>query len=482
MEMSEQINKNRFLIKRSELNTLKLFVEFYLPEYQVLLNQLRESPYPLKPLKEISQRLFAGPFGSDRKVEMYQSSGIPYLRVKDVLPGKVDESDLVYISPEKHHSLNASKVVSGDVIMTIAGRLGTAAVFPEELREGNITGHIAGIEPKEEVNPHYLALFLNSRFGEFQVARWGHRTTRPELNLSEIGQILVTVPPREVQDRIAHLMQEAYATRQAKLAEAQHLLDGLEQYLLGTMGLSDVLPNDDPRFIVNSSKLHRADVRYFSPFFIELEKSLETGKYGTKTLQELCEVIVNGLTPARDEYTVEGFNVIKVASLTKDWRVNWENIACTSERVFKKAKKAYLKENDFLLLSASHQLDYIGSSFGLVLNIPEELVDRCMAVGELIIIRTNSDELLPKYLLSCFILKPIQLLVNRMTRGQSAHLYANDLQTLRIPLAPLHIQKIISDEIDNRRSQAKLLRAQADAIISKAKAQVERMILGEEGA
>ena len=90
--------------------------------------------------------MFDGPFGSDRTIDMYQESGIPFIRVKDVLPEGINTEELKYISQEKHESIIRSRVVPGNVLMTIAGRLGTAAVFPETLIEGNITGHIVGVQ------------------------------------------------------------------------------------------------------------------------------------------------------------------------------------------------------------------------------------------------------------------------------------------------------------------------------------------------
>jgi hypothetical protein len=68
------------------------------------------------------------------------------MRVKDVLPEGIDQRALMYISQAKHADFSRSRVVPGNVLMTIAGRVGTAAVFPADLVEGNITGHIVGIE------------------------------------------------------------------------------------------------------------------------------------------------------------------------------------------------------------------------------------------------------------------------------------------------------------------------------------------------
>ncbi len=222
----------RFVVKRGELNTAKMFVEFHLPKYRKLIDRLHRGPYPVRTLHDVSVRMFDGPFGSDRKVDMYQDSGVPYVRVKDVLPEGIDTQGLAYIRPEKHKELKRSRTVSGNLLITIAGRLGTAAVFPDSLGEGNITGHVVGIELPDDVNPYYVASFVNSPLGQFQVVRLGQRTTRPELNLVEVGQILIPLPPRPVQDCIARVMQEAYSDRREKLSEAQRLYRELPAYLL----------------------------------------------------------------------------------------------------------------------------------------------------------------------------------------------------------------------------------------------------------
>jgi len=174
--------------------------------------------------------------------------------------------------------------------------------------------------------------------------------------------------------------------------------------------------------------------------------------------------------------------VIKVASVTKDWRVDWAKVAFTSQGFFNKAVKAHVEEGDLLLLSASHQLDYIGRTFGIVREMPEEFADRCMAVGELIIARVNKQVVFTEYLLACLITRQIQELINRMTRGQSAHLYAEDLGALDIPVPPLEVQQSIVDEIKQRQLIAHRRRAEAETTVAEAKARVERMILGEEAA
>ena len=162
-----------------------------------------------------------GPFGSNLKVEEYVESGVPLLRVQNVKDGWIDESTLVYITPEKQHQLRRSRVLPGNVVLTKAGTIGFSAVFPRHLGEGNITSHLANIVPKEGIDPEYLATYLSSRYGKLQVRRWGNKTTRPELNISEVGNLIVIVPDIETQAKIVNMMKSAYVERDKKLQEAE---------------------------------------------------------------------------------------------------------------------------------------------------------------------------------------------------------------------------------------------------------------------
>jgi len=208
-----------FQVKRSELQG-RLDCQFYHPDFIALENELRASPFEVLPLgdKKLVAKIVDGPFGSQLKVEEYQSSGIPLVRVGDLANGEVEESNLVYISPGKQAQLIRSQVLPGDVLLTKAGSLGYAAVFPSKFNEGNITSHLAAIRCKENLLPEYLALYLRSPLGKRQLYRWGNKTTRPELNTDEVRKILVVKPPLEIQRSVV-------AAYRAKAFQAQHAIE-----------------------------------------------------------------------------------------------------------------------------------------------------------------------------------------------------------------------------------------------------------------
>ncbi len=84
----------------------------------------------------------------------------------------IDWSDVLRISPEVHEQLPKSKVYPGDILYSMAGTIGLAALAPENLGECNSNQAIAKIRLKPgTLNPNYLVAFLNSRLGRYQSER-----------------------------------------------------------------------------------------------------------------------------------------------------------------------------------------------------------------------------------------------------------------------------------------------------------------------
>ena len=71
--------------------------------------------------------------------------------------------------------------------------------------------------------------------------------------------------------------------------------------------------------------------------------------------------------------------------------------------------------------------------------------ERCLCVGELIIIRADPARVLPEYLITFLRLPIVQEMVRRMVKGQTAHLYPRDLKNLEVVLPSKQVQKEIAD-------------------------------------
>jgi type I restriction enzyme, S subunit len=458
----------RFLVKSSDLTRKKLFVEFYQPKSQFLFKKLHECPYPLHSLKKLSNRMFDGPFGSNRKVDMYQDSGIPYIRVKDVLPSGIFLDELKYISQEKHNELIRSRVVPGNLLITIAGRLGTAAVFPESLKEGNITGHIVGLELSKEINPHYVTTFINSQLGEFQAIRLGHRTTRPELNLSEVGEFIIPVPPRPVQDRIAQIMQNAYVTKNDNLFKANQILEKIDIFILEKLGIKLDKIIHRNHFLVTASKLlgERFDVESISIEFNPKD-------YPNISWVNLNEVVtLPSSTKIPSKNPNEKYLYIGMADVDDLFgEVNINNLLGKDIQ----ANKAVIKGNDVVFARIEPCI------YNQKIALIPSYIKEALCSTELLVARAKSNTL-PSFLLWLLRSQLIQRqIAGKMTGTTGRRRLPNEVfASLKIPKISLELQKLIADQATRQRDEAKRLYTEAENLLTEAKARVERMILGEE--
>ncbi|HKZ52948.1 MAG TPA: N-6 DNA methylase, partial [Candidatus Acidoferrales bacterium] len=217
-----------FQVRSDELEG-RLDCQFYHPDYTALEKKIRHSKFEVSPLGDLASRIVDGPFGSQLKVEEYQTSGVPLVRVGDVANGEIVPTNLVYITQEKQAQLNRSQVLPGDVLLTKAGSLGYSAVFPSIFKQGNITSHLVAIRCKKDLLPGYLALYMRSPLGKTQLYRWGNKTTRPELNTEEVKKVLVVKPPLDVQrDLVARYEDKKLQARKLK-DQSRQLLESAQQ-------------------------------------------------------------------------------------------------------------------------------------------------------------------------------------------------------------------------------------------------------------
>ena len=128
---------------------------------------------------------------------------IPFLRIQNISGGEILTADIKYIRPEIHDGLlRRSQLQAGDILLTITGRVGTAAVVPVNLPPANINQHIARLRLRQGVNPHYVAAFLNSELGQLQCLRYSTGTTRIALDYDAVRNIRVPVPSLEFSKKL----------------------------------------------------------------------------------------------------------------------------------------------------------------------------------------------------------------------------------------------------------------------------------------
>lgn len=203
------ISENRhFFVKFSQVQGKRFDPFYHQKEFEELEKSLRNGKYDLIKLGKIIS--FIGS-GSTPKAggEDYSDAqnGVPFIRVTNLKNNTIDFEDALFIKREIHEKmLKRTQLKEGDVLLSMAGTIGLSVVVPK-ISEANINQAIAKLETKDNVNNFYLSEFLNSILGKKQTEHLSRPAVQTNINLDEIQQVLIPLPPLSLQMEIAEHIQ-----------------------------------------------------------------------------------------------------------------------------------------------------------------------------------------------------------------------------------------------------------------------------------
>lgn len=141
------------------------------------------------------------------KGALYASSPTdhPYLRVVDMKSGTFAMDGLKYLTSDVHSKISRYVVKSGDLVISIAGTIGSVAVVPSMLDGSNLTENAARLRPRAgvTVDPHFVRSQLASRPVQDQIDRATGRVTIGKLALFRIEDLKFRLPPLPLQREMA---------------------------------------------------------------------------------------------------------------------------------------------------------------------------------------------------------------------------------------------------------------------------------------
>lgn len=137
--------------------------------------------------------------------EEFTIDGVRYIRSEMINSSKnISEEGVLYISEETHDKLKRSQLKSGDILFSMAGvYLGKTAILRERDVPANTNQAVAliRVNPKK-CNREYIYYFLNLPAIVKSVNSMTAQAAQPNINLRQIGNIPIVLPPQEVQDRV----------------------------------------------------------------------------------------------------------------------------------------------------------------------------------------------------------------------------------------------------------------------------------------
>ena len=130
-----------------------------------------------------------------------------YIRARDIKNGKIDGSDLGYISEEIHKKIARYIVNTNDVIITIAGTIGEVALVSKKFDGVNLTENAVRLtEFSKDVCPEFLAYILKSPERKEYMEQVAGGSAQPKLGIYKIEAIKVDLPDIQIQHKIADIL------------------------------------------------------------------------------------------------------------------------------------------------------------------------------------------------------------------------------------------------------------------------------------
>jgi len=161
----------------------------------------------------------------------YVPSGIPFLRAENLQGDAVIlDKNTLFIDNETDKTLARSRIFSGDVLISIAGTIGRAAIVPANLPQMNCNQAVAIVRIDDYLEPKFFLHWLKTPDSQAQMAGARVTQTISNLSLGQIKKLRIPLPPIAEQRRIVEILDQADSLRKKRAeanAKAERILPAL---------------------------------------------------------------------------------------------------------------------------------------------------------------------------------------------------------------------------------------------------------------
>lgn len=178
-----------------------------------------------------------GPYGSKLKSSHYTGQGARVIRLSNIGRRQYLPSSEAFISMEYFEELRGHEVIKGDIVMAALGDpIGRCCEVPTEVLPAIVKADCFRIRLGSAVAPNFFLYLMNSAVIATRFAEEAHGVGRLRINLSDLRQLRLPLPPLAEQKRIVAKLDAltAKSTRaRTELARIETLVARYKQAVLG---------------------------------------------------------------------------------------------------------------------------------------------------------------------------------------------------------------------------------------------------------
>jgi type I restriction enzyme S subunit len=134
------------------------------------------------------------------------ANGVPIVRVSDVRDGRVAVSAPLRVAPAIEAAYARTRLTGGELLLTLVGTVGEAAVVPASLAGWNTARAVAVIPVRKDVGAYWVKLALAAPGVREIIDSRLNTTVQATLNLGDVARLPIVLPPVHEREAIAHIL------------------------------------------------------------------------------------------------------------------------------------------------------------------------------------------------------------------------------------------------------------------------------------
>lgn len=319
---------------------------------------------------------------------------------------------------------------------------------------------------QSKVVPGFLTNYARSWIArQYLIARAGV-TTMATIDQGGVEELPIVLPSKGKQIGLLSALDTARATRRAKLAEADALLAGLDDFLLTSLGLTPPLKDERKVFAVSANSVPgRFDPHFYLPELMQNLRMLKDAD--AEPLGTLVSFSDEVWKPSdHDQASFRYIEISGVKPQTGEAQAEETPVGEAPSR----ARMALRSHDIIVSLTRPHH--------GSIAQITPEL-NGCVASTGFSVLRNVSPRLNREYLWCVLRTKMcLKQMLQRASGGNYPAITELELAKVLVPIPALAIQDSIATEARRRREEARRLRGEAEVAWQEAKQWFEEQLLG----
>ena len=203
------VSSKCFTVGSSQLN-LRLGAPYHTPLVRSLLTKMQKAKYPVEEIANKAEIFIPTRF---KRIYVEKEYGIPFLSGTNIMQMKPHH--LKYISKKFTKNLEDYLIKEGMVLTAARGTIGRTIPITKSLDGWAASDNIARIIPNQKkIHFGFLALFLNTPYGYYQLVRHVGGSVVNLLQPQHISEVQIPNPPMKIQQKIGKLVVEAYELKE----------------------------------------------------------------------------------------------------------------------------------------------------------------------------------------------------------------------------------------------------------------------------